>query len=64
MKAPRELTIDGRTFQEAAALAAVTPDDVQRARRDAASVCTAAYRRYLAAGLDPRELEPPDDGGR
>lgn len=44
-----------------AQLAAVSHDDVMRARDFARETCTALYNRFLNAGLDTRELIPRGD---
>lgn len=58
MARPRNLTMPERTFQDSDALAQITPDDVARSRAHARDVCTPEYKRFLAARLDPRILEP------
>lgn len=55
----RVLTMPARDAHDSATLARVTADDVAHARDTARVVCTAVYRRFLAASLDDRDRMPP-----
>jgi hypothetical protein len=54
----RNLAMPERAPVDSAELARVTADDVTHARETARTVCTAIYRRFLAATLDDRERIP------
>lgn len=46
----RDLRLPRRTAQQNADAAAITQDDIERAREAARADCTPLYRRFLIAG--------------